>query len=430
MIGHRLDDWIASRLGQAPLEADRLRAVQLERFNETLAWARHHSPFWQAHLAGAPERLDSLEAATALPLLTAEQLRDHGPALCCLSQGDFARVITLHSSATTGPSKRLFFTQEDLAATADFFAAGMAHIVPPGGTVLLLMPGDRPGTVGDLLAQGLARLGSACVSLGFLKDVDVLHHAAARHAAQCVVGLPWQLLAAARAKGSIPGLASVLLSADRAPQWLVEELRQRLGCEVYLHWGMTETGLGGAVECPAHDGLHVRALDLHLEIIHPLTGAPQPPGEAGELVVTTLARRGMPLIRYRTGDGARLLPGLCACGSPLPRLENPGGRVLRPVVLATGELVEESQLDDTVQQTPGLLASRLELESLQGQDRLHIHACGGEASVIAARVRAVPGCSALPVTIHSHSLEQLLANTPPKRTIRRLAHKEHLHAVV
>ncbi|AGW12800.1 DVU_1553 family AMP-dependent CoA ligase [Megalodesulfovibrio gigas] len=433
MTGHRLDDWIAARLGLdtpgAPGTAQ-LRATQLQRLNETLAWARRHSPFWQTHLAGTPDVLHSLDALAGLPLLTVEQVRQQGPALCCLPQGDFERVITLQSSATTGPAKRLYFTRDDLDATADFFAAGMAHIVPPGGTVLLLMPGDRPGTVGDLLGQGLARLGSACISLGFLRDVDALHETIRTHAVACVVGLPWQVLAAARAGGRIPGLTSVLLSADRAPRWLVDELRQRLECEIFLHWGMTETGLGGAVECPAHDGLHPRLLDLHLEVIHPDSGTPLPPGEPGELVLTTLARRGMPLIRYRTGDLARLLPGPCACGSPLPRLENPTRRRSPSLALVTGDLVDETVLDDAVMQTPGLLACRLELLTVEGREVLRIHACGGAMEDIAARVQAVPGCQSLPLDIRQHRLESLLADTPPKRTIRRIVHKEPLHAAV
>jgi phenylacetate-coenzyme A ligase PaaK-like adenylate-forming protein len=90
---------------------------------------------------------------------------------------------------------------------------------------------------------------------------------------------------------------------------------------------MTEMGLGGGVDCPAHAGYHMRESDLLIEVVNPTTGAPLAKGEIGEVVFTTLTRRGMPLIRYRTGDLSRLLPGTCACGSPLLRLARLHGRV-------------------------------------------------------------------------------------------------------
>ncbi|GAB7081671.1 DVU_1553 family AMP-dependent CoA ligase [Megalodesulfovibrio paquesii] len=440
MRAHRLDAWIARGLGESgrpdPAILDTRR---LELLNATLAWARACSPFWRAHLAGTPEALDSLEQLAGLPMLTAQELRIHGAALCCLPQGAFERVVTIQTSATTGPPKRLYFTGEDLAATVDFFAAGMSHIVPPGEAVLLLMPGGRPGTVGDLLGQGLERIGSPCHAAGFLKDVGMLHAAVQAHSIRCVVGLPWQLLAAARAGGPIPGVRSVLLSADRAPQWLVDELRQRLDCEVFLHWGMTETCLGGAVDCPDHDGLHPRLLDLHLEIIDPHTNQPLAPGEWGEVVLTTLARRGMPLIRYRTGDFSRLLVEPCACGSRLPRLENPAGRLQPPLVLPSGGTLEEHALDDAVLQTPGLSACLLEWRQAGGRagerDCLHVLASGSGHDLeeaIAAQLRSLRGGEppGMELAVECISLETLLAQAPPKRLLRRISMEESAHASV
>ena len=99
---------------------------------------------------------------------------------------------------------------------------------------------------------------------------------------------------------------------------------------------MTETGYGGGVECAAHSGLHLREADLLLEVADPATGEAVPPGETGEILITTLGERALPLLRYRTGDAARMLPGPCACGSPLRRLGPvagrfaPDGSIVRP----------------------------------------------------------------------------------------------------
>ncbi len=102
-----------------------------------------------------------------------------------------------------------------------------------------------------------------------------------------------------------------------------------LGCEVFAHSGLTETGFGGGVECGAHQGYHLREADLFVEIVDPGTGRPLPDGEPGEIVVSTLCRLAMPLIRYRTGDLGHLLPGPCVCGSPFRRLGAVAGRIVR-----------------------------------------------------------------------------------------------------
>lgn len=84
---------------------------------------------------------------------------------------------------------------------------------------------------------------------------------------------------------------------------------------------MTEMGLGGAVSCQNLIGYHFRENDLFIEIVSPETGMPISEGQYGEIVFTTLTRKGMPLIRYRTGDISRWLPGVCPCGSVLKRMD-------------------------------------------------------------------------------------------------------------
>ena len=127
----------------------------------------------------------------------------------------------------------------------------------------------------------------------------------------CLVGIPTQVLALVRC---LPGehrfrpmISAVLLSSDYGSRALVDVLERTWDCTVFSHYGLTETGYGGGVECQARQGYHLREADLYVEIIDPLTGQPLPDGASGEIVVTTLTRRGMPLIRYRTGDVSRLV---------------------------------------------------------------------------------------------------------------------------
>lgn len=104
---------------------------------------------------------------------------------------------------------------------------------------------------------------------------------------------------------------------------LTRDMRARLvecwESEIFDHYGTTEIGLGGAVECQAHQGMHIRENDLYFETIA-ADGTPLPDGEEGELVVTTLTRKGMPFIRYRTGDTGVITSDRCACGSFIRRI--------------------------------------------------------------------------------------------------------------
>ena len=139
---------------------------------------------------------------------------------------------------------------------------------------------------------------------------------------------PAQTIAAAarlsREMGCVNQLAGqirgVLLAAAVVPQADRLEIEQAWNCRVDEHYGMTETGLAGAVGCTVPGGYHMWESDLYYEIIDPVTGKPQPEGVRGEIVVTTLTRKAMPFIRYRTGDYSRFLPGPCPCGSVLHRL--------------------------------------------------------------------------------------------------------------
>ena len=125
----------------------------------------------------------------------------------------------------------------------------------------------------------------------------------------------------------------MLLSTDYVPDALVEALSKNGACKVYNHYGMTEMGYGGGVECECLNGYHLRENHLYFEIINPTTGESVRDGEYGEVVVTTLNRQAMPLIRYRTGDISRYMIEPCACGTFLRTMEKVRGRIENQVFL-------------------------------------------------------------------------------------------------
>ncbi|KAF5081947.1 Phenylacetate-coenzyme A ligase [anaerobic digester metagenome] len=340
-----LDRWLARQCGahsggELP---GKLAAAQAALLRSTLRQALRGA-FYARHLRECDLDITSVDDLERLPFTTAEALRNWGDFLC-VSQGDVQRMVTLHTSGTTGQPKRLAFTDADLARTRDFFAVGMSQLVGAGQRLAVLLPGaERPDGVADLLRQALGAAG-----------VDVLAPPPEVHAIpapdadpcaepgkalaqwleqakpHCLVAAPAQLALLLKHfpyRGP-EGLAGILTSAEPLDDALGLALRRAWQCEILDHYGLTETAYGCAVECPAHQGFHVRELDVLIEIVDISGRKVLAPGEEGEVVITTLQRQAMPLVRYRTGDVACLLPAPCACGSPLRRLGPVRGRIER-----------------------------------------------------------------------------------------------------
>jgi phenylacetate-coenzyme A ligase PaaK-like adenylate-forming protein len=361
-----LEPWIAATIGADGPGLDRaqLQRHQLARLRSTVQLARERSPFYRDRLRDLPIGPDTLQDVARYPFTTAADLAAHGPRMVCVSQDDVTRVVTtqeppeqlavLDTSGTTGAPKRLWFTGSDQELTIDFFRVGMSTFTDPGDRVLVLLPCERPGGVGDLLATALERLGARPIRHGVVQDVDATLALLREHRPDVAVGIPAQVLALARRD---PGLRlkAVLLSTDHVPLSLTRAVEQAWHCRVFNHYGMTETGLGGGVECEARRGYHLREADLYVEIVEPDGALPVPDGEPGEVVVTTLTRTGMPLIRYRTGDLSRFIPGPCPCGSTLRTLERITRRAAGVVRTSTGAGLALAELDEVLFGLPGVL---------------------------------------------------------------------------
>jgi phenylacetate-CoA ligase len=377
-----LENWIKRKVGlqdDVRLTREILARYQWLKLKETLDYALANSPLYRERLLNRP--LEHLDDFTSLPFTTADDLCDQSLQFLCVSQSDVARVVTLQT--WEAKPKRLYFTDEDLELTVDFFHHGMSGIVQAGQRVLILMPGERPGSVGDLLLRALVRMDVQGIVHGFVQDPGRTIQKIMDKRVDCLVGIPVQVLSLARHRDGAPvppGLIkSVLLSSDYVPQAIVDEVAQVWRCPVFEHYGMTEMGLGGGVQCSAHEGYHLREADLLFEIIDPGTGQPVPDGETGEVVFTTLSRKAMPLIRYRTGDLARFIPGPCPCGTILKRLDRIQGRLTGAVVLDKGHQLSIPDLDDVVFSVPGILDYQAEVYGREEKAhlRLKVHVEAG-----------------------------------------------------
>ena len=340
-----LDNWVKGKTG------DDIATYQLEKLNETLRTVQKGTHYQRT----LPQRVESLSELKSLPIIDAETLtRSGGTGLICVPQDEITRIVTLTTSGSTGAPKRIYFTKEDQELTVDYFANGLLTVVPPGGTMAVLLPYERPGSVGDLIACALQRIPVTPVRHGPVSDLASCANTLRDSGAGALVGTAVHVLAVARyceAAGIMMNISGVLLSTDNVPHIVRQELKRIWGCDIYEHYGMTEMGLGGAIDCDAHDGYHIRENDLLFEIIDE-NGNTLPDGVFGEIVFTTLTRRGMPFVRYRTGDISRIIPGRCVCGSSLKRIAPIAGRVGCDVTMHSGAVVRMRDFDEVLFSLP------------------------------------------------------------------------------
>lgn len=343
-----LDIWTARIISEDPGRMDFERAELDEyirgKLKETVQYAAANSVFYREKFESIDftKSQDFMTTFENLPFSTPDELRERGLDFLCVRPGEISRIVTLDTGGTTGKPKRVHFTEDDQQLTVDYFENGMQLMADSSDVVLILMPAKMPGSIGRLLSEGLRNFGADTVDYGLPqmmpgasdekteREAEQLLDIIAEKNVTCVVALPthMRMLAecAAGGKGTRPALRSVLLSAEYVPEETVELIEKVFGCRVYEHYGMTEMGLGCAVSCGQGEGYHVRECDLYIEIIDPQTGKTVPDGEPGEVVFTTLTRRGMPFIRYRTGDCSRWITDKCPCGSRLKRLGKVGPR--------------------------------------------------------------------------------------------------------
>ncbi len=375
-----MDDWIHNKIGfnTGSLSRQVLMDYQLNKLRETIHYVSKNSPFYRKHLKKfADVGLNSLDDLAQFPFTTPQDIREHGLQMLCVSQSEIERVVTLDSSGTTGASKRVYFTQDEQELTVDYFLQGMSTLTVPGERVMILLPGERSGSIGDLLYTALVRLGAQPIKHGIITSLSETQNKIAETRADVLVGIPNQVLALARydeRKGRTNPifLKRILLSTDYVPQTTIHEIQRIWGCEVFRYYGMTEMGLGGGIECSYHNGFHFYEGDFFVEVVAPDTGELLPEGQYGELVISTLTRRGMPLLRYRTGDLSRFISNPCPCGSVLRRIDNIRARKSGVIRIDQDYNLTIADLDEVLLGIPGITDFSASVSSQPGRISLDI----------------------------------------------------------
>lgn len=363
-------DMLTARELELPLPLSRrsLEERQLQRLRRTIAHVKEHSPFYRSHLQHiSADDIHSLNDLAKLPFLQPAQLISAGESILGLSQTAIKRIVSLPTSGSTGQPKQIYYTKSDLEATRRFFHDGMQSLITEQDRVLVLLPYSQDNSVGRLLIEALSRESIHCGGYWPVEPERVGGYAGEQNIS-CLVGLPQHLLETAhhlslfRGESERCAVRSMLLCSDYTPSSLRTRITELCGAETFLHWGSTETGLGGAVECELHDGCHLRESQLIIEIIDPETGLRQPDGAIGEIVVTTINREGMVLLRYRSGDLGGLIKAGCPCGGVTARLVRITGRNIHHRMSDT--TITSQEIDDHMFALPDLLDFRVELNDL------------------------------------------------------------------
>ena len=345
--------------GLQHLSRREIEAVQLKKLNRLLAEERKRNGFYR----DLPEHLESLTELRSLPFTTEEDLAGNAPGLLLRSQAEIRRVLSDATSGTTGAAKRVFYTEGDCRNTVALFMAGLGELVFPGSVTMICFPFSGPHGLGALISEAIEGLGGRPLKLGTGLSYAEYRVVMEQEQPDTFVGMPVQLLSILRSCGR-GSLKRALVSGDACPGAVVNACEKILDSRLFPHYGSREMALGGAICCPAHEGMHLRENHVIAEIVGE-NGMPLPTGEEGELVITTIGMEAMPLIRYRTGDYTRILPSPCPCGSEVLRLDS---------VRRKGEAATIRELDEKLFALPWVADYRAEIK--EGRLCLRVLTCG------------------------------------------------------
>jgi len=407
-----LDSWIKSKTGLRELNEASVREYHLTKLQQVFQYVKTRSRFYRELLQRYGD-FTTFEDFSKLPFTYPSDISADPYAFVCVPPDQISRVTTLRTSATTGNSKRIMFTSDDQELTIDFFSHGMSAFTEPGDKVLIFMPGDVPGGVGNLLVQAIGRLRAHSRVYGPINDYNDAQNALNDYCPNVVVGFPSQVHRLAMETAGVFHASSVLLASDYMSPSLINTVSECWDCDVFTHYGLTETGLGGAVSCHARTGYHIRENDLYVEIIDPSSGLPAAVGESGEVVISTLNHNCMPLLRYRTGDRSRILARQCACGSSVRRLDRITGRINEPLRLQSGKTLSIGTLDDIIYNCSGVAAYSAQLAGSGNHGTVHDGRDGAQETLI-IKILLTENSTALPAA----ALIQELGSLPVKVDIR------------
>jgi len=348
--------------GEECLDLEERAQLQLERLQSTLNRAYKNVPFYRNLLQEKgiePARIETLTDLQYIPFATREHFSDNYPyGLFAVPLRDVVRIHTAQGTAlkptVSGYTKQDLLVWRELVARS-LFAAGVSK------NDILQIDVD-PGLInwGQAYKDGAEAVESSVIPLTILTpekqlmllrdyktSVLITSHSAATQM--------MHLVFRSNLNPNELALRTVVLVGEPPDAGIQDRLKHELHVKTWVHYGLSEVpGPALAFECEARQGLHVSEDHFLPEVVDPTTGGVVPEGVAGELVLTTLTTRAFPLVRFRTGDRVRLLPGACPCGRSLSRIEWLSSRTDEMKVIR-GVKVHHQQIAYLLERTLGFL---------------------------------------------------------------------------
>ena len=343
------------------LDRGSLEKLQMARLGETLARVKNSVHYGKrfAELGLDTAKIRTLAALERLPLTTKEDLREQWPYGFLTCSRD--EIIRMHSSSgTTGRATVIFHTVNDIAAWTNLLARSMFMAGMRRSDVFQNMMTYGLFTGGLGFHYGAEEIGALVIPAGagnskrqiqLMQDFETT-------AIHIIPSYALHLSTVFTETGIDPRRDTKLRIAFLGAEPHSENMRRKIedfyGFKGFNSYGLSEmNGPGMAFECPEQRGMHVWEDNYIIEIIDPVTLRPVPEGEEGELIATTLLREGMPILRYRTKDLTRIIPGPCPCGRTHRRIERITGRTDDMMILK-GVNIFPIQIEKRLMEIPGV----------------------------------------------------------------------------
>ena len=360
------------------MERSALQRLQTERLAATLDRAAR-APFYRRllEMCGAAD-VRAPGDVSRLPFTTKTELRNAFPyGFLAVPLKD---VVRLHSSSgTTGNPTVIYHTQADITAWQDLVARCMYMAGMRSSDVFQNIMGYGLFTGGLGFHYGAEKLGAMTIPVGpgnsrrqiwFMREFKTT-------AMHILPSYALRLAGHVREMGLDPRKDLSVRLAFVGAEPHTEETRRKIeetwNIRVFNSYGLSEMcGPGVAFECPEQSGMHIWEDSFLVEIVDPESGSPVPEGECGELVLTTLTRTGTPLLRYRTRDLTRIIPGRCPCGRTHRRIDRIRGRS-DDMMIINGVNIFPLQVEQTLMRIPGIGSNYLiEIHEENYMDKLHV----------------------------------------------------------
>ena len=356
----------------------RISDSQIQLVNSRIAALIAADNFYGKKLkAAGVTSVSTPEEFEALPFSEKSDLRDAYP--LGLMTAPEEEIVRIHSSSgTTGLPVIIPYTKKDVEDWAIMFARCFEYAGITKKDRIQITPGYGLWTAGIGFQAGCERLGAMAIPMGpgnTEKQLQMMQDM--ESTVLCSTSSYALLLSEEIEKRGIRNkikLKKGVIGSERWSEKMRNRIAESLGIELYDIYGLTEIyGPGIGINCKYDTGMHIWDDYVYLEIIDPETGKNVPDGEFGEIVLTTLVKEGAPLIRYRTHDLSRIIPGECPCGSRFPRIDVIAGRS-DDMIKIKGVNVFPKQIEEILALFPELSSEyQIRISHLEGKDTMRIY---------------------------------------------------------